>query len=208
MFFRIGAKTYSVRRKWDLACDNVRADGVCDTSRRIIWLDGELSREAMISTLRHELHHAWEAECGPAADEEARANLSATVAEAFDEAFEQQGGLPKLLLLEIEGLAGRRRDPNEMATRAGDERRSCPCGTELAPGGIYTGDPQEDRTAGGFICERGFQCPICSRTITWLESCTKDGRRMGRYFCVQILTGEKEAAWLQEHPVHEYFNVA
>jgi hypothetical protein len=103
MIFSVGTRRYVVRRLWKLSCEGEFLQGLCDWTTRTIWIDGSLALDVAISTLRHEHIHAWEFEVGTPSNQEDRANFGATVGDAFDHEFAQQGGRDRFHEIPIEG---------------------------------------------------------------------------------------------------------
>lgn len=208
MQFTIGTRVYHVRRKWDLSCDGEKCEGLCDYSRRLLWLDGELLEDTIIDTLRHEHVHAWEAEVGATRTTEDRANFISTVSAAFDAEFANQGGLDALLAVPIEGLRPSKQNAPPLRSLTICDRIECGrCFTPVMAGSIYTSEPHISGSTGVRMVHRGMQCPVCDTVQVWQERCSEDGIPLGEFYHARILTGAEAAEWVVAHPVHAPYNV-
>lgn len=212
MQFKISpTRFYTVRRKWELACDGERCDGLCAYSTRTLWLDADLAPEIAESTLRHELVHAYESELGAPHTEEDRANFTSTVSEAFEYEFEQQGGRDALAEIPIEGLRPTtRKTPPAMNSRNMADRIECGrCGTQIMVGSIFTGPAELVDSVGFHMVARGCQCPVCDAVQTWRERSTEAGLPLGEFYGAKLLTGAEAEAWAAEHrELHCPYNAA
>jgi hypothetical protein len=213
MQFSIGTRIYVIRRRWSLRCQGEDLEGLCDSSTRTIWLDGELGAESIIDVLRHEHAHAWQFEVGTPGNDEDQANFSATVSDAFDQQFTDQGGLEALLGVTIEGLRPRGLDGGGVQPRGTfniTDRIECGrCHAQVMVGSIASSSPRLHEAAGFFMLDRGCVCPVCEAVQAWSERCTPDGLPLGEFFNPRILTGPEAGDWLRAHPnVSREYNVA
>lgn len=56
--FYIKGKLWRIEYKWNLRMGDMRVDGMCEPSERIIYIDRILSKEEKWATFLHELGHA------------------------------------------------------------------------------------------------------------------------------------------------------
>jgi hypothetical protein len=212
MQFHIGTRVYLVKRRWNLTVDNERLDGLCDSSTRTIWLDGDLTEEILVDVLRHEHTHCWEFEVGTPRTPEDRANFTSTVSAAFDAEFAAGGGLPALLAMPIDGTRGKPKTDggNPMNYRAAYDRVVCgECGAEIMAGSIVSAEPIANDAVGCFMMQRGCRCPVCDAVQVWQERCTADGTPLGEFYKPRLITGPEADAWMEQHQdLHCRYNVA
>jgi hypothetical protein len=209
MHFRIGTHVYNVRRKWDLRQNGQKADGLCDSTTKTIWLDADLFPTEILPVLRHEHVHAWQFETATPSTFEEQATFSATVGDAFDEEFGAQGGLDALIALPVDGLRGERRAPVQQRLDIPDRIQCGRCGAEIMAGSIHSGAPTLIESVAIMAIERGCACPVCDAVQTWLERCTPDGVPLGGFLRPKLLSGEAAREWLSAHPeLPSPYNVA
>jgi hypothetical protein len=198
MQFRIGRHVYNVRRKWDLRHNGEKADGLCDSTSKTIWIDADLMPDEILPVLRHEHVHAWQFETATPSTFEEQATFSATVGDAFDAEFSEQGGLDGFIALPVDGLRGERRQPVQQRFDIPDRIQCGRCGAEVMSGSIHSGAPTMiDRV--GLAIERGCACPVCDAVQTWLERCTADGVPLGGFMRPKLLSGDEAREWLSAH---------
>lgn len=210
MIFPVVNRAYVVRRKWDLACDGIKSDGLCDFTTRTLWLDADLLVETMADVLRHEHVHAWEAEVGKTRDDEDHANFISAISDSFDTHFEEQGGLKALLAIPIEGNRPSRSGPAKQQSMNVRDRIECGrCGAQVMVGSIASGKPQTMAEVNFKVVERGCQCPVCDAVQVWDEKCTETGLPLGEFHNVRLLVGKEASDWLVQHPeIHAPYNAA
>jgi hypothetical protein len=209
MQFRIGNIVYTVRRKWELKHNGERMDGLCDSTNKLIWLDGEMTGDEVLPILRHEHTHAWAYEVGQPRTFEDLACFAATVADAFDAEFAEQGGIESLMAIPLEGLRpGARKQIEARPLNICDRIECGRCGATIMVGSIFTGTPRVIDSINFVAVDRGCQCPVCDAVQVWSERSTSEGIPIGEFFNAKLLEGDEAREWAEQHrELHSPYNV-
>ena len=230
MQFHISTETYRVRINEDRLFHNGKEClGLAIYHAREILLSPALPPAQRLTTLLHELRHAWQfhfpATCATAEEE---AVLSATIMKSTLMDLNAQGGARTLERLQYipdpqvddddEPLPGREPEPPTVTeprfvpadqveehespamSRAG--RAECgQCTLLIADGSIVTGPVHWDHEAKGVTVHRQLFCPHCYCVQEWDEGATLAGVPNGAVVRgPEYMTGADVEAFLQKHP--------
>lgn len=174
MTFHIALEGYRVKVRDGLLLDEQGAEaaGLHDWPNHRVWLSGRMPVQRRLATLVHELWHAWKAEFGEPADEEAEANQVAAFTISFWRQLEVQGGEPALVRLTADGVVDKSADVDAPPSRWEPRCPDCNGYLELP---IRDSAPRFDARLNRLAVDRAGDCEHCGHTVTWPESCTTKG---------------------------------
>lgn len=204
MKFHIGPEVYTVRISGDrIFHEGEEALGTCEYASREILLSPTLRPEHRLTTLLHELRHAWQFHVPKPRTPEEEADLSAMVMKAFWRDFNANGKEKALRALgcvaeafaeaeDGEATAAEiwpdgprvtpveQRESLEARVQSSAGRASCGrCGTLINDRAIVTGKPRFHAYAGGWVVDRAMYCAHCGHLQKWIEGTNFDGTPNG-----------------------------
>lgn len=225
--FHIGPEVYTVR----IAEDRIYQDGdellgLCVYASREIQLSPTLKPEHRLTTLLHELRHAWQFHVPKPRTDEEEADLSAMVMKAFWRDYREQNGdatLKKLgFIAEVlesadSGEASaediwpdgpritplEQIEPAEAPVQSAAGGASCGrCDTKINDRAIVTSKPRFHIYAKGWVVDRALFCPHCGHVQRWIEGANLDGVPNGAPLDEEpeYVRGPQAEEFLRQHP--------
>lgn len=194
MRFHVGPWVYRVEISEGpiFADEGPEAMGLCIPSQRKIILSGVIPVRMRLTTLIHELQHAWVAELGWSGDAESMANRAATFTIAVWRELLRQGGENALMRLTSEGIVDQTKFvPSARMPRGGE----CPfCGTRFGPHQVRHGEIEFDIVLGKPKIEQIVDCEFCGWPLRWTETLNTNGASSGEIVDPPKLMKQGEAS--------------
>lgn len=199
MRFNVGPETYTVHiTEEPLYHDGEEALGQCIYATREILLSPTLQLGHRLTTLLHELRHAWQFHVPRPRTAEEEADLSAMVMKSFWRDFNAQGGERALKQLgyvadvflsteageppSAEWPEGHRTvpveqmEPCEASVASAAGRASCgKCDMRIGDRSIVTSKMRWHFIAKGMVVDRTLFCPHCGHLQRWIEGADVQG---------------------------------
>lgn len=160
--------------------------------------------QARLDALLHELRHNWIYYSGLPDDEEADADLFASMAGSIFTELEKQGGT-----MAVAAMNMRPAERFDLATfqRTLADFPDTPliccakCQQRIAPGSVVVSSPHADQKTSAMVVDMAFYCGGCDHVQTWREFATMSGRPTGAWAGkVEYLRGDAAWEFCAAHP--------